>query len=151
MFDDLARIPLSEIPRMGKVLLLSTDPQRRADAARALGGCGCVAAWAWLRRAMWDTEESVRISVVEAAGSLAARQALGELGVLFAWSSPPVRRAVVRTATKLAAGSGQVGVLALAAEDPDPQVRSLAARARRAGAATRPARDTAGRRGPPGA
>ncbi len=121
---------------MGKVLLLSTDPQRRAAAARALGGCGCIAAWAWLRRGMWDADESVRISVVEAAGSLAVRQALGELGALFAWSSPPVRRAVVRAAARLAPGSGPVGVLALAAEDPDPQVRSLAARARR-----RPGRD----------
>jgi hypothetical protein len=125
---------------MGKVLLLSTDPGRRADAARALGGSGCVAAWAWLRRALWDADESVRICVVEAVSSLAVRQAMGELGVLFAWSSPPVRRAVVRAACRLAPAFGPVGILALAADDPDPQVRILAARAGREGRAGRAGR-----------
>jgi HEAT repeat protein len=120
-------IPVSEIPRTGKVLLLSTDPARRARAARALGECGHITAYAWLRRGLWDENESVRISVVEAVGSLAAQQAMGELGALFAWSSPPVRRAVVRAACRIAAGEGRVGLLALAAVDPDPQVRLLAA------------------------
>jgi HEAT repeat protein len=114
---------------MGKVLLLSTDPERRARAARTLGECGHIAAYAWLRRGMWDADESVRISVVDAVGSLAVDQALGELGALFAWSSPPVRRAVVRAVSRIAPGPGAAGVLALAAADPDPRVRSLAARA----------------------
>jgi hypothetical protein len=69
---------------------------------------------------------------------------MGELGALFAWSSPPVRRAVVRAACRIAAGQGRVGLLALAADDPDRQVRLLAARAGGRPAVRRPVTRPAG-------
>jgi HEAT repeat protein len=127
--------PAADVARTGKVLLLSTDPGRRAEAARALGATGAPAAWAWLRRALWDADDAVRIAVVDAAGELGAAQAHGELAAVFAWSSPQVRRAVVRAAARIA--SGPSGLLSLAASDTDPGVRGMAARAARAAAASR--------------
>jgi hypothetical protein len=140
MFGCEARLSTAEVPREGKILLLSRDPARRAAAAQRLGRSACAAAYGWLRQALWDPEESVQLRVVEAVGELAAHQALGELAALFAWSGPRVRRAVVRAAGRIAPGPSQGGILSLAAGDPDHEVRSLAQRAARLPAASaRPA------------
>lgn len=135
MFGRERARPAADVGRSGKVLLLSTDPWRRAEAARELGASGDPAAWAWLRRALWDADEPVRIAVVDAAGDLGAAQAHGELAAVFAWSGPRVRRAVVRAAARIAGGPS--GLLSLAASDTDSAVRGMAVRAARAAAAGR--------------
>ena len=118
-----------EIPRLGKVLLMSTSAERRAWAARALAEAGHVAAYAYLRRALWDADEQVRLCAVAAVGRLEVSQAAGELTAVYAWSGPRVRREVLRAVTRMAGGGDFAGILFLAAGDSDREVRALAARA----------------------
>ena len=121
------------VPRLGKVLLLSTSTERRAWAARALGGRGCASAYAYLRRALWDPEESVRASAVDAIGELAVIQSAGELAAVYAWSSPRLRRAIMRAVRHMGTGDAFDGILRLASTDPDRKVRTLAMRAAHSG------------------
>jgi HEAT repeat protein len=118
---------------MGKVLLLSTSPERRASAARCLGESGTPVAYAYLRRALWDAHEDVRVCAVEAVGLLGVIQSAGELAAVYAWSSPRLRRAVVRAAARMADQPQWTGLLRLACGDPDGRVRAIASRAVRAG------------------
>ncbi len=118
---------------MGKVLLLSTSPERRASAARCLGESGQLVAYAFLRRALWDAHEDVRVCAVEAVGLLGVMQSAGELAAVYAWSSPRIRRAVVRAAARMADFTQWIGLLRLACGDPDGKVRAIASRAVRAG------------------
>ena len=118
---------------MGKVLLLSTSPERRASAARALGESGEIGAYAYLRRALWDDHEDVRVCVVEAVGLLGVMQSAGELAAVYAWSNPRIRRAVIRAAARMAGLPEWAGLLKLACSDPDGRVRAIASRVVRAG------------------
>jgi hypothetical protein len=130
--DDLEGISsVRDVARMGKVLLLSRDPQRRASAARVLGESGYRSAYAYLRRAFWDPSEEVRLSAVHAVERLAVLQSAGELADLYAEATPRVRRAVLRVAGSAAAeGFDRFrGVLRLGVDDPDRRARSLAERA----------------------
>ena len=112
---------------------MGRDASQRAWAARSLGERGQVAAYAYLRRALWDPAEGVRESVVEAIGTLAVVQSAGELAALYAWSGPRLRRSVLRAVRRIGYRSEFDGILFLARDDPDSRVRALAARAERAG------------------
>lgn len=118
-----------DVPRLGKVLLMSTSADRRAWAARALAEAGHLSAYAYLRRAFWDRDEQVRESAVSAVADLAVSQCAGELAAVYAWSGPRVRRAVLRAAARIRADFA--GLFFLAAADSDREVRVLAARAAR--------------------
>ena len=122
---------LGDVRRLGATLLADTNTARRAVAARLLGRRGFVSAYAYLRRALWDPAEKVRARAVEAIGALAVSQSAGELAALYAWSGPRLRRAVLQAVHRIGCGSAFTGILALARDDPDARVRSLAARAER--------------------
>jgi HEAT repeat protein len=119
----------AEVPQLGKVLLLSTSTERRAWAARALGERGFAAGYAYLRRALWDPEECVRASAVDAIGQLEVLQSAGELAAAYAWAGPRIRRAILRVIRRMGTASAFDGILRLATLDPDRGVRALAARA----------------------
>jgi HEAT repeat protein len=129
---EAARRGISDVRRLGAVLLASPDAGARAAAARQLGAHGFISAYASLRHALWDPDESVRAAAVDAIGALAVSQSAGELAALYAWSGPRLRRAVLRAVRRIGAPSSFGGILALARDDPDGQVRALAARAERA-------------------
>lgn len=122
----------ADVARLGKLLLMGRNAALRAGAANTLAECGLVCAYAYLRHALWDPSEKVRESAVEAIGSLAVRQSAGELGALYAWSGPRLRRAVLRAVLRIGYRSEFDGILALARRDPDRKVRALAGRAWRA-------------------
>jgi HEAT repeat protein len=129
---EAARAPV-RVAQLGKTLLLGKDESLRAWAAWSLGERGQLSAYAYLRHALWDPAESVRESAVEAIGSLAVIQSAGELAALYAWSGHRLRRIIMRAVRRIGYRSEFDGILCLAREDPDAQVRALAARARRAG------------------
>jgi HEAT repeat protein len=132
MFSDIAPVlTAADVPRLGKVLLSSTSPERRAWAAQSLAEAGYISAYAYLRRALWDRDEDVRMSVVAAVGNLAVRHSAGELAALYAWSGPRLRRQIVRAVHRIGRTADFDGMLFLAAGDPDREVRALAARADR--------------------
>jgi HEAT repeat protein len=127
----------ADVARLGKMLLMGRNAALRAWAADALADRGMVSAYAYLRHALWDPDEKVRESAVQAIGSLAVRQSAGELAALFAWSGPRLRQAVLRAVRRIGCHSEFDGILALARRDPDSKVRALAGRAMRAAAAVR--------------
>jgi HEAT repeat protein len=127
-----AALPVG-IAQLGKTLLLGREESLRAWAAWTLGERGQVSAYAYLRHALWDPAESVRECAVEAIGSLAVRQSAGELAALYAWSSPRLRRSIMRAVRRIGYRSEFDGMLSLAGQDPDARVRGLAARTVRAG------------------
>jgi len=129
---ELARRGAEDVRRLGAMLLGSDHAAQRAAAARRLGACGFVSAYASLRQALWDPDEGVRVSAVNAIGALAVRQSAGELAALYAWSGPRLRRAVLRAVQKIGLSSVFDGILTLARDDPDARARGLAARAERA-------------------
>lgn len=137
MVTDAPREDSLAVPRLGKVLLLSSSHERRAWAARTLGELGHTAAYAYLRRALWDPHEDVRATVVDAIAALAVSQSAGELAAVYAWSGSRLRRGVVRAVGRIGGGSQFDCLLRLAAEDPDRRVRALALRSARAGAMAR--------------
>ena len=129
--EDAHVLTAADVPRLGKVLFLSASPERRAWAARSLAEAGCISAYAYLRRALWDSDEEVRMSAVAAVGILAVRQSAGELAALYACSGPRLRREVVRAVQRIGSAADFAGMLFLAAGDPDREVRAMAARAGR--------------------
>jgi HEAT repeat protein len=122
----------SDVARLGKLLLIGRSAALRARAADTLAELGLVCAWVYLRHALWDPDEDVRESAVEAVGSLAVRQSAGELAAVYAWSGPRLRQAVLRAIGRIGYHSEFDGILALARGDPDSRVRALAGRAMRA-------------------
>ena len=126
-----SRRGISDLCRLGATLLQGRNAAERAAAARHLGAQGFISAYAYLRHALWDPEESVRASAVDAIGALAVSQSAGELAAVYAWSGPRLRRAVLRAARRMGVPSAFDGILALARDDPDARVRVLAARAER--------------------
>jgi HEAT repeat protein len=134
----------ADIPRLGKVLLTSPFAERRAWAAQALASVGRLSAYAYLRRALWDNDETVRVNAVRAVGELAVSQCAGELASVYAWSGPRVRREVLRAAARMAGRADFSGLLFLAAGDTDRGVRAMAARVERG---VGPQRSSAGGRG----
>ncbi len=122
----------SDVARLGKLLLLGRNAALRARAADTLAELGLVCAWAYLRHALWDPDETVRARAVQAVGSLAVRQSAGELAALYAWSGPRLRQEVLRAVLRIGYRSEFDGILLLARRDPDSKVRALAGRARRA-------------------
>ena len=125
------RAAAADIPRLGKVLLTSPFAERRAWAAQALASAGRLSAYAYLRRALWDRDETVRVSAVRAVGELAVSQCAGELASVYAWSGPRVRREVLRAAARMTGRADFSGLLFLAAGDTDRGVRAMAARVER--------------------
>jgi HEAT repeat protein len=124
----------ADIPQLGKALLLCRHAGLRKLAARTLGERGQISAYAYLRYALWDPEEAVRESAVQAIADLAVVQSAGELADLYAWSGPRLRKAVLWAVNRIGYRTEFDGILSLARDDPDSGVRALAARARRAGA-----------------
>lgn len=129
--DRTGRRTMPDIRRLGATLLRGADAPRRAQAARQLGRQGFVSAYAYLRHALWDPDESVRLTAVEAIGVLAVGQSAGELAALYAWSGPRLRRTVLQAVARIGYRSAFDGILALARDDPDGKVRGLAARVER--------------------
>jgi len=124
----------ADVARLGKLLLIGRNAALRAWAANTLAEQGLVCAYAYLRHALWDPDEMVRESAVEAIGSLAVRQSAGELAALYAWSGPRLRQAVLRAVRRIGYWSEFDGILTLARRDPDSKVRALAGRVVRAAA-----------------
>jgi len=134
--EELAEGPAS-VARLGKALLLCRNAGIRAHAASALGESGCLSAYAWLRKALWDRDEEVRARVVDAVGRLRIAQSAGELAAVFAYASPRVRRLIVRAARRIGWAAEFSGLLRIAEDDRDRGVRALARAARTRSAAGR--------------
>ena len=135
------RQPTTDIFKMGRLLLTSREPALRAFAARALGNAGRKTAYAFLRKALLDPEETVIRSAVSSIGKLSIMQSAGELAALYARSGTAVRRDVLlcvgsilpRQAARMPSFDGFTAIARIAAGDAEPDIRALASRLLRDG------------------
>ena len=108
---------------------LASDPHAgaRAEAAKRLGLSGRAAAYVFLRRALYDPAEEVRLAAVRAVSLLGSLQAAGEVAALYARSSPSERRSILEIA---AATKERLfrDAAAAAARDPDPALAAIGRR-----------------------
>jgi len=125
-----------ELFKMGRLLLTSKEPALRAFAARTLGNSGRRTAYAFLRKALLDPEETVVRCAVMAIGKLSILQCAGELAALYAKAGVPVRKDILlcvrsimaRHAALAPRRDGFSAILRIAAKDEDPEIRATAAR-----------------------
>lgn len=110
---------------LGQVLASEPDAGARAEAAKRLGLSGRVAAWVFLRRALYDEDEKVTAQAVRSVALLGARQAEGEVASLYVRSGSKLRRHIleVAEATLEPVFAGAIGA---ARNDLDPLLRSRA-------------------------
>ncbi len=110
---------------LGQVLASDPDSGARAEAAKRLGLSGRVAAWVFLRRALYDEDESVASQAVRSVALLGARQAEGEVASLYVRSGPALRRLVLEVA-EATLEPVFAGALGAARGDADPLLRARA-------------------------
>ncbi|HUX42243.1 MAG TPA: DnaJ domain-containing protein [Rectinemataceae bacterium] len=114
---------------LGQILVSDPDAGARAEAAKRLGLSGRVAAWVFLRRALYDEDEAVAGQAVRSVALLGAMQAEGEVASLYVRSGGGLRRLVLEVA-EATLEPVFAGALDAAKNDGDPVLR---ARARRIG------------------
>lgn len=87
---------------LGRVLAEDPDPEARKAATRRLGLTGRIAAYVFLRRALYDANEGVQAEAVRSVALLGIHQAAGEVAALYSRSSLWLRRHIVETAAATA-------------------------------------------------
>ncbi len=120
------KTPFTGMFALGRQLLMSGDASSRISAAMELGMSGKSAAYAFLRKAFLDRDAGVVCAAVQAVGSLGIRQSAGELASLFSRAAPAVRKEILGVAVGMGPFNGFENILRLAAEDPDPSIRTFA-------------------------
>jgi len=110
---------------LGQVLASDPDSGARVEAAKRLGLSGRVAAWVFLRRALYDDDEAVAGQAVRSVALLGTRQAEGEVASLYVRAGSGLRRLVLEVA-EATLEPVFAGALGAARNDVDPVLRSRA-------------------------
>ena len=120
------RSPIMDMFAIGRLLLMSGDPSVRASAATELGRTGKSSAYAFLRKAFSDRDQTVVLAAVKAVRNLGVRQSSGELSSLYSRSGPAVKREILGAAAGFGAANGFENIIRLAVKDQDPSLRTQA-------------------------
>lgn len=115
-----------DIFSLGKLVIQGKTVGMRAFAARGLGNSGKRSAYVYLRKALYDSEDLVIKSAVEAIGKLKILQSAGELAALYNRGSREIRRAVLSAASEIGFTSGFRGILLSGMKDPEHEIRKFA-------------------------
>lgn len=110
---------------LGQVLASDPDAGARAEAAKRLGLSGRVAAWVFLRRALYDESEEVAAQAIRSVALLGARQAEGEVASLYVRAAPKLRRHLLEVA-EATLEPLFASALEAAKRDADPLIRARA-------------------------
>ncbi len=120
--------PRADIFSLGKLLENGRTVGMRAFAARSLGNTGKRTAYAFLRKALYDSSDLVVKTAVEAIGNLKISQSCGELASTFSRGSREVRESVLAAVEKIGPRGGFQDIVETAKRDPDFSIRSMARR-----------------------
>ena len=110
---------------LGQILASDPDSGARVEAAKRLGLSGKVAAWVFLRRALYDEEEAVAAQAVRSVALLGVRQAEGEMASLYVRSAIKLRRLLLDVAEATREPVFEE-TIAAARRDQDPLLRARA-------------------------
>ncbi|HET7839872.1 MAG TPA: J domain-containing protein [Rectinemataceae bacterium] len=112
---------------LGQILASDPDPRAREAATRRLGLSGRRAAYVFLRRAFYDSDEAVALAAVRAVAFIGSRQAGGEVAALYSRSGKAMRERMLEAAAATKEPLFKA-TLEAAAADADPSLRARAAR-----------------------
>ena len=115
--------PRFDLFTLGNIVIQGKTTEQRAFAVRSLGNSGKKAAYAYLRRALYDEKEQIVIEAVTAVGRLKVLQSAGELGSVFTRGSVAVKQAVLDAVEKIGLHGGFNNLVLQAMEDPHPDIR----------------------------
>jgi len=118
----------TDIPALGKLLETGRQVGIRAFAARSLGNSGKKSAYAYLRKGLYDPDEIVVRSTIEAIGQLRIRQSVGELGSAFARGNASIRCSILAAVERIGLSEVCKPILLAGMRDSDPEVRSRSLR-----------------------
>ena len=114
---------------LGQILATDQDGGARREAAKRLGLSGRTAAYVFLRRALYDSDESVTAAAVRSVALLGVRQAEGELASLYGRASIKLRFSMLEVA-EATRESVFAGVIAVAKTDDELLLKARAHRIR---------------------
>ncbi len=112
-----------DISDLGRILENGRLVGIRAFAARSLGNSGKRSAYLYLKKGLYDQDELVVKSTIEAIGNLGIRQCGGELGSAFSRGSASIRRTILNTVERIGPSDGFKSIILAGMRDSDPEVR----------------------------
>lgn len=107
----------------GEDLLTSAVPSVRIFAARALGNSGKRAAYTFLRKALYDTDELVVQEAVKSIGQLEITQSAGELASLYNRSDREMKLHILSSVEKMGHLKNFQNLILTGIKDINPDVR----------------------------
>ncbi len=111
---------------LGKLLTSGKSLSIRVFAARGLGNSGKKSAYAFLRKALYDKNEIVVKTAVDAIGSLQIYQAAGELGAVFVRGNKKTKEAVLKAVERMNNHEAFQNILLSGMQDSNPHIRRKA-------------------------
>ncbi len=118
----------ADIFNLGKLLETGKTVGMRAFAARSLGNTGKRSAYAFLRKALYDSSDLVKKTAVEAIGNLKIQQSYGELASVFTKGNREIKEAVLHAVERIGTQGAFGSIVENAKSDPDFSIRSMARR-----------------------
>lgn len=116
----------TDIFSLGKLLENGKTAGMRIFAARSLGFSGKKTAYAYLRKALYDSSSLVIKTAVEAIGNLKIQQSAGELGAVYSRGDCEIKEAVLKTVAKIGVYQPFKPIIGLAMTAREESLRRLA-------------------------
>ncbi|MEW5814192.1 MAG: J domain-containing protein [Spirochaetota bacterium] len=110
---------------LGKLLTGGKTVPMRAFAARSLGNSGKKSAYAFLRKALYDQDQIVVKSAIDAIGNLRIFQSAGELSAVFVRGNKELKTSVLRVIGKISTEGAFRNILLMGMQDAEPEIRLL--------------------------
>ncbi len=115
----------TDIFSLGKLLENGKTAGMRIFAARSLGYSGKKAAYAYLRKALYDSSSLVVKTAVEAIGTLRIRQSAGELASVYSRGDYEIKETVLKTIARIGAYEPFKPIITLAMNEQEAGLRTL--------------------------
>ncbi len=110
----------------GKTLKESSNVEKKISAIKILVNLKRKSAYPFLRNALFDISEKVKLASVEAIGELKIYQAIPELGSLMSSKSIKIKCSILDTVEKIGKTKNSRNIVNLALHDDDPIIRKKA-------------------------
>lgn len=110
---------------LGKLLEEGKTTGMRVFAARCLGNTGKRSVYPFLRKSLYDADDLVVKSSVEAIGKLRIQQCAGELGSVFLRGNKDIKLLVLAAVENIGMRGDFRNILIAAMKDGDPDIRKL--------------------------
>lgn len=115
----------TDIFSLGKLLQNGKTAGMRIFAARSLGYSGKKSAYAYLRKALYDSSSLVVKTAVEAIGTLRIRQSAGELASVYSGGGYEIKESVLKTIAQIGVYEPFKPIIEMALNEQEADLRRL--------------------------